>query len=506
MNPPEEVRMNPQQDQYNAPNSTLQIVKQPEYVTKSFLELTVSYTIEAPVYTGARRPLHRPVHRHISSPKHVKRKPTGTSVHKATHRRRRGRTRQKPIDRIKLSAIVQVIHEMDPATMLRCIKPCYTTGRKGHDLLSLFVVHFSRYALDVECMSEFLVELSDNPALADICGVRDDVPSESTMCRFNQKLSKIYVEYMQFTSRLVDAVAKRISELHQIDPQRYPPVAKEVAIDASAIAAFSNPNKKAKDGGKSDKDAQWGWRHKANSPVQEMVPFFGYKIHLIADAEYEIPLVFDTTGGKHSDIRMLKPLYEQAKGDFQWFSPEYLSGDKGYDSQAMHRYLRQQGTNGLIPPRKPTAKDGLYDGLFNADGDPVCMGKVAMAFAETDPVTNRHLYRCRPEGCRMKTEGLPWMAHCDDEHWFDPEDNPRVMGNVRRNSVEWKRLYRKRWSVERVFSSLKDSRLLEKHRYRGMDKVRSHVISTVAAFVATTLAHLQKDDVNHLAFMQVRRA
>ena len=106
----------------------------------------------------------------------------------------------------------------------------------------------------------------------------------------------------------------------------------------------------------------------------------------------------------------------------------------------------------------------------------------------------------------MKTEGLPWMTHCDDEHWFDPEDNPRVMGNIRRNSREWKRLYRKRWSVERVFGSLKDSRLLENHRYRGIAKVRTHVTSAAIAFLATVLAHLKQDDVDHMAFMQVRRA
>lgn len=502
-----------QQEQYNALNSTLQVVKPPKYVTMSFFDTTIPYNYTPQDNTGASRPLHRPLRRVIASPKHSKRKgkgktkkSTGTTVHTATHRRRRDRTRQKAIDRIKLSVIVEVVHETDLELLVRAIKPHYTTGRKGYDIENLFVVHFCRYALDVERMSEWLIELSDNPVLAGICGVRGNIPSESTMSRFNKKLTMIQVEYAEFVNRLVDAIAKRISELHATDPKRYPPVAAEVAIDATAIDAYCNPNKKAKDGGKSDKDAQWGKRHNASSLAKGMEWFLGYKMHTIADANYEFPIVFDTTHGKRDDIGLLKPLYESAKDAYPWYDPQYLLGDKGYDSQAMHRYLRKQGTDGIIPPRKPTAKDGLYDGIINEEGDPVCMGKVPMEFVETDPDTKQHLYRCRPEGCRLKTEGLPWLLHCDDEHWFDPEDNPRILGNIRRNSRGWKRLYRKRWSVERVFNSLKDSRLLEKHRYRGMAKVRTHVTSAVVAFLATMLAHLRQNDVNYLAFMKVRRA
>ncbi len=495
-------------EQYNAPNPTTQIVKPPKYVAKSFFDETVPFHIKPQDNSGAPRQLHRPIVRAwpSSNRKYKGWQSTSTFVHKVTSRQRPGRTRQKPIDQIKVSIIVAVLRNMDVESLVRAIKPYYTTGRRGYDLDVLFIVHICRYLLDVERMSEWLIELVDNPVLAEICGVRGNVPSEATMSRFNKKLSNIQAEYDAFVNRLVEAIANRINELHNIDPERYPPVAAQVAIDATAINAWSNVGNSPKERARQDKDSAWGMRHLASNPGGGMVSFFGYKNHAIVDANYEFPIAWETTPGNRSDIKMLRPLYESAKASFQWFSPQYLSGDKGYDSKAMHRFLRKQGTEPLIAVKKPTAKDGLYDGLFNEDGDPTCMGAVAMEFVETDPVTKRHLYRCREEGCRLKTEGLAWQMHCNDKYWFDPDDNPRVMGNIRRNSKQWKRLYRKRWSVERVFASLKESRLLENHRYRGIAKVRNHVTSAVVAFLATMLAHLRQDDVDHMAFMNVRRA
>ena len=48
------------------------------------------------------------------------------------------------------------------------------------------------------------------------------------------------------------------------------------------------------------------------------------------------------------------------------------------------------------------------------------------------------------------------------------------MGTVHRASEEWKRLLRMRSPVERWFSSDKQSRLLDKRHYLGLQRVRLH--------------------------------
>ena len=470
------------------------------------LRSTLNYREKPPPVQGEKRPenglFQMPIFELNPEPIPVRSEPLPT---KQKHKKRR----HYRIDCAKISSIIDELHRLDLTPILSALKPPYTTGRRGYNLKSMLIAHISRYILDVECVVDWVEELETNPTLAAICGFTSRVPSESSFSRFNTLLSKI-PEYMEaLMHRLVDAIRGKIADLHAKYPDRYPEFGKEVAIDATAIQAFSNTgykNSKVKNGTVSDKDAKWGKRHKVDSPDGDMVWFYGYKAHYLADANYDIPIHQIVTSGNKSDIRQLKPLYEKAAQTFQWFRPNVLLGDKGYDSEAMHRFLKGQGTQGIIPLKKTTAHDGLYDGLFNEDGAPTCLGMEPMEYVRTDPESKEQLWRCREKGCHLKDKGTKAITHCNDEVWFDPDDNPRVMGDIPRNSREWKKLYRKRWSVERVFNSMKSSRLLEGHRYRGIAKVRSHVITSTLAFLATTLAHLQQDNPNHMAWMRVRRA
>ena len=125
---------------------------------------------------------------------------------------------------------------------------------------------------------------------------------------------------------------------------------------------------------------------------------------------------------------MLPPLFGQTLQHYPWFHPQRLMGDKGYDRQLNHRFLRKLGVSPVIHIRKPTSKDGLYDGLFNKDGVPTCMGQVAMEYDFTDSNTGLHLWRCPAEGCHLKTGGTKAIQHCDDENLGRPGGQPSGNG------------------------------------------------------------------------------
>jgi len=93
------------------------------------------------------------------------------------------------------------------------------------------------------------------------------------------------------------------------------------------------------------------------------------------------------------------------------------------------------------------------------------------------------------------------VRYCHSEIWENRKDNPRVFGPVRRGSPEWKRLYRLRWSVERVFKSMKESRRLESHCVRGLKKVGLHAVMSALAFQATVLLHLRMGEDEILRWM-----
>ena len=95
-----------------------------------------------------------------------------------------------------------------------------------------------------------------------------------------------------------------------------------------------------------------------------------------------------------------------------------------------------------------------------------------------------------------------FMSNCGDQHWENPEDNLRVISVVARASSEWKKMYRKRTIIERGFSSLKRSRLLDKHQYLTQRKIRTHAALSVLTYVATMLAHVLAGDVERIRRMR----
>jgi hypothetical protein len=79
-----------------------------------------------------------------------------------------------------------------------------------------------------------------------------------------------------------------------------PDLGKHLAIDGKAISSLANGNKDNQSESKdrrSDVDADWGkkeykGKNKDGSNYQKVVSWFGYKLHLVVDANYELPLAY----------------------------------------------------------------------------------------------------------------------------------------------------------------------------------------------------------------------
>ncbi len=96
------------------------------------------------------------------------------------------------------------------------------------------------------------------------------------------------------------------------------------------------------------------------------------------------------------------------------------------------------------------------------------------------------------------------MKYCDWlPHWEDPRDNLRVLGVVARAGPEWTALYNRRQIIERMFGSMKRSRLLNRHQYFRRDKLEVHVALSTLAYQATMLARVRAGDVDRIRRMRV---
>ena len=320
----------------------------------------------------------------------------------------------------------------------------------------------------------------------------------------------------------IDQITARL--MNQLWPH-LPDLGKVIAVDGTDIESWTNPRKKIK----SDPDAIWGVRtqknkgnrepesrwKKRNLPVQKKDKkrndeeqktewFYGYKLHGLVDVTYGIPLVYIVLPANESEMTRLPELINKAQRTYRWFRPKYLLADKGYDSQANHQYLLDEGIIPIIDIRQSSARDKKHDGIYSREGIPTCDEETKMEYVLTDPETGKHLYRCPAKGCVLKDRSSGAVRYCDiTDHWEDPKNNPRVISVVARASKLWKDLYKLRTVIERWFSSAKRSRLLNGSRYLTGAKVATNCAMSVLTYVATVITKVEAGDMEHMGLMDL---
>ena len=387
--------------------------------------------------------------------------------------------------------LAAVLDAIDTAALVEVLESYHAaTGRPGYPARAVLRAYLAKFVLNIRYNNQLLERLRASGTLRRVCGFGDDVPSESALSRFVTRLKT----HRELLERCITEVVRRI-RVH------LPDLGRVTAIDGTSIISFANPNRKVV----RDADARWGVRHSPRAKKKDGTEwFFGFKMHLVSDSTHGIPLAYSVTPGNANDSPELPKVVRKARDQYPWLKPRYLLADRGYDAQSNHKFLTGIGVTPVIHVRKPTAADGLHDGVYNAEGRPVCLGSVPMDYVETDPATGHHLYRCPAAGCALKGRGL--IPNCRQEVWEDPANNLRVIGVLPRHTDQWKKLYRKRWSIERTFGSLKESRGLEGHRVRGMERIELLCATSVLTYAATALARLRVGDGDNLRRMAVRVA
>ena len=286
-----------------------------------------------------------------------------------------------------------------------------------------------------------------------------------------------------------------------------PGFGKQLAIDSTIVEAYANPNKKTKEGGVSDPDASWTAKsyskgsHQAGqesrgdnvSKEKKKEWFFGYKLHILADSFWELPITVKVTTAKESDSPHLIPLMRTAQARHQWFAPEVVTADAGYDGINNYQGICYEfNAIPIIDIRDMGRKSEwtFYDKL----GVPYCLGRKLMEYVGSDEPG--HVYRCVAEKCHLKdSDGA---LYCDYIIRVQPQDDLRKIGLVARVSPQWKTLFARRSSVERVNSRLKETRRLQDYCFRGIRKVSVHCLMSVLTMQASAVAQARVGEMEGL--------
>lgn len=297
-----------------------------------------------------------------------------------------------------------VFASLADAPLLAALQGPVRRGPKGHSVQVLWRCYVAKYRMGLASTDALTRALHDNPFLAQVCGIEtpDSIPHKSTFSRFFAKLSKrAYLHLVKDVSRAL--VNRSFDTL--------PGFGQRVALDSTTLKAWSNGGKMRK----ADKEA--GWSVKRGTQGKNEFTY-GWKLHLLVDAEYELPIAAHVSAGNVHDAKRASNVLSEARFTGRGlFRPRFILADKGYSGKPMQDLIRRYWAKPIVDV------NAAHERLANRTAK-------------------------------------------------------------KRETAEWKALYKQRTAVERAFSRLKGQRALNKITVRRLPKLTVHCYLSLIAMQA----------------------
>lgn len=355
-------------------------------------------------------------------------------------------------------------------------------------------------------------ELSRNAQLRFMCGFtrKKGVPAAYVYSRFFKKL----FEKEEMINEIFDQL---VNELEKLLPE----FGKNLAIDGKAISSLSTGvNKNKKEDGRRDLDADWAKKEykgvrEDGTPWSKVVKWFGYRIHLIVDADYELPVAFEVTKASTSEVKQAHKMIENLDKKHPELieACETFEGDKGYDDSKLNMILWDDYAIKPVIDIRNMWKDGEkahqlldYENVvYNYKGNVYCVcmdtgvqREMCVGGFEKDRKEHGTLRKLCPAmqyGIECK-----YMDKCLVKQGIriDIEVDRRVFTPIDRASYKWEKTYNKRTSVERVNSRLDESFGFEKHYIRGKKKMKVRCGIALCVMLAMAVGRIKQNQADKM--------
>ena len=395
------------------------------------------------------------------------------------------------LERLKLA-----IENMPDEKIVRKLRKIRKNGRDEWPVEAMWNTFIASYVFNHRSVNDLLRELSRNSQLRQICGLKPKffkqkdgtykmhiVPSEAAYSRFLANLLKCKKEMKETFEELVEYMYSNLEGFGE-----------DLAGDGKAIESYARTNgKKAKKGDRrKDEEANWGVKKYTESvngkgeKVKKKTSWFGYRLHLIVDVKYELPVAYKVTEASNSEKKEMLKLWKDIHSkriEVVKRAKKFLA-DKGYDYTDLIIWLEKYEINPIIDIQnhwrdgektkqyRDTDLTYSYDGKVYWTDD---KGKeIKLSYAGYDKQTESLRYKFPP--------------HIEDKRIFriKIEEDRRIFTPIARDSKKWKREYKKRTSIERENGRIDRDYGFEKHTIRGKAKMETFI--TMAFLVQLSMS------------------
>jgi len=401
-----------------------------------------------------------------------------------------------------LERLSLVLEYMPDEKLMRQLDIERYKGRDDYPVRAMWNSLLAGIVFQHESVEKLRRELARNGQLREICGFFNKVPPAWVYTRFFKKLFRNEEEIDNIFEKLVKELQEQL-----------PDFGKHLAIDSKAIESFAKrKNEKQTPDGRRDTDADYGkkeyrGRDKDGKAWEKIVKWFGYKLHLIVDATYELPIIYKVTKASVSDIKKGHALLEQIEEKQPEILEiaETLAGDRGYDDTRLIEKCWDQYQIKPIIDIRNMWKDGdetrLLKGKTNVAYDykgtvycycPKTNTKREMANGGFEKDRNTLKKICSAKQYGITCQG---QATCPVVQGLriPLAEERRIFTPIDRASYKWKKGYDKRTSVERVNSRIDVSFGFELHTIRGMAKMKLKCGLALCVMLAMAVGRLKKN-------------
>ena len=353
----------------------------------------------------------------------------------------------------------------------------------------------------LKTLTDLAFELQNNPTICQAVGF-DPYRTPPSLERFSRFLRGIPHSVLQnVRTQLVRTLLKEeiISGRHLVlDSCAILAHVRQNNLKSSVSSRFDKTRRP-----KGDSDARLGFMTHFPLPSKARIRYFwGYRNHIVVDAEEELPLWEVTLPADRSEMHQAIPMLQKIKDSFSVII-ETVGGDAIYDTENILRFIVEDLQATPIIPRNPRAKQGIYYRLVGTDVH--CQADLPMyrkgkMTAKRTGIT--YLQYCCPiyYGKEKKRYLLCPAAHPK----FTTKKGctvlirltPSIRERIDYESEAFKEHQKKRTSVERVFSRLL-SIAMQDPPVIGLDAIRNycttaHITVLLVALAAKRSGHPDK--------------
>ena len=340
----------------------------------------------------------------------------------------------------------------------------------------------------IECsgVEQLRRELSRNRDLRKLCGFND-----SDYYYGKRKLvppPKAYTNMFKNLKKIESMLKDCFNELRQFMYETLKDFGVDVGEDGkifSSKATHPNNNGDANDA-RCEMDADYTikenyYKDKDGVTQVKKKTYFGFRVHILADTNYELPIEYTVTkasmGEREQLIKHINMLNAELRDKIST-----LSADKGYDDGKLIEFLRDNEIKAVIDIRN------------------LWKDEKSKQYKDTNVVYNYKgevgIFDDKGKYCALKYLGYDkikdTLRYTDGKKVYSIElsEDRRVFTQIARDSHKWQRIYNKRTALERINGRLDRDFNLENHKVRGIKKATVLIDIMMIGMLAMAKGHI----------------